>query len=81
MITIRMHELWFEFYNSGILFIAWFNNFSRKIDEENKQRTGIKTSGLLDIHIITDEEIRKKDSWATHITSPYMSVKKIPLKK
>ena len=61
--------------------IAWFNNFSRKIDEENKQRTGIKTSGLLDIHIITDEEIRKKDSWATHITSPYMSVKKIPLKK
>ena len=61
--------------------IAWFNNYSRKIDEENQQRTGIKTSGLLDVHIITDEEIRKKDSWATHITSPYMSVKRIPLKK
>ncbi|UCC20132.1 MAG: nucleotidyltransferase domain-containing protein, partial [Promethearchaeota archaeon] len=61
--------------------IGWFNNYSKKIDEENKQRTGLKTSGLLDVHIITDEDFRKKDSWSTHITSPYMSVKRIPLKK
>jgi len=61
--------------------MAWFNKFGKKIDEENKERTGIKTGGLLDVHIITDEDIKKKDSWATHIISPYMSVKKIPLKK
>jgi len=61
--------------------IAWFNKFSKKLDEENEERTGLKTEGLLDVHIITDEDIKKKDSWATHITSPYMSVKKIPLKK
>ena len=61
--------------------IAWFNRYDKKIEEENRQRTGIKTDGLLDIHIITDEDIKKKDSWSTHITSPYMSVKKIPLKK
>jgi len=61
--------------------IAWFNKIGKKIDEENKERTGIKTGGLLDVHIITDYDIKKKDSWATHITSSYMSVKKIPLKK
>ena len=61
--------------------MAWFNKYGKKLDEENKERTGLKTDGLLDIHIITNEDIKKKDSWATHITSPYMSVKKIPLKK
>ena len=61
--------------------IAWFNKFGKKIDEENQQRTGLKTKNLLDIHLITDEDIKKKDSWATHISSPYMSVKKISLKK
>jgi len=61
--------------------IAWFKKFSKKLDEENEERTGLKTEDLLDVHIITDEDIKKKDSWATHITSPYMSVKKISLKK
>jgi len=61
--------------------LAWFNKYGKKLDEENKERTGLKIHNLLDIHIITDEDIKKKDSWATHITSPYMSVKKIPLKK
>ena len=61
--------------------LAWFNKISKQLDEENKERTGLKTEGILDVHLITDEDIKKKDSWATHITSPYMSVKKIPLKK
>jgi len=61
--------------------MAWLDKFGKKLDEENKQRTGLKTGDLLDVHIITDEDIKKKDSWATHITSPYMSVKKIQLKK
>jgi len=61
--------------------ISWLEKFGKKIDEENKERTGIKTGDLLDVHIITDEDIKKKESWATHITSPYMSVKKIPLNK
>jgi len=61
--------------------MAWFDKFGKKLDEENKERTGLKTGDLLDVHLITDEDIRKKSSWATHITSPYMSVKKIPLKK
>jgi predicted nucleotidyltransferase len=61
--------------------MAWFVDYGRKIDKENKERTGIQTGGLLDVHLITDEDIKKKTSWASHITSPYMSVKKINFKK
>jgi len=61
--------------------MAWLDKFGKKLDEENKERTSLKTGGLLDVHIITDKDIKKKSSWATHIISPYMSVKKIPLKK
>jgi len=58
----------------------WFEEQSKKIAKENKKRTGLETKGILDIHIITDEDIKNKTSWASHITSPYMSVKKINLK-
>jgi len=60
---------------------VWFEEWGKKLDEENKQRTGLATGDLLDVHIITDEDIKKKTSWASHITSPHMSVKKINLKK
>jgi predicted nucleotidyltransferase len=61
--------------------MAWFDDWGKKLADENKERTGFKTEGLLDVHIITDEDIKKKSSWASHITSPYQSVRKIPLKK
>jgi pyruvate,water dikinase len=61
--------------------MAWFDEWGKKLDQENKERTGFETGGLLDVHIITDEDIKNRSSWATHITSPYQSVKKIPLKK
>jgi predicted nucleotidyltransferase len=61
--------------------IAWFDEWGKKLGEENKERTGYETGGLLDVHFITDEDIKNRSSWATHITSPYQSVKKIPLKK
>jgi len=62
------------------MLLSWFRKQGKKIDQENKERTGIETGDLLDIHLITDTDIRKRTSWASHITSPYMSVKKIPLK-
>jgi predicted nucleotidyltransferase len=59
---------------------AWFEEQGKRIDQENKKRTGIETGNLLDVHLITDKDIRKRSSWATHISSPYTSVKKINLK-
>ncbi len=60
--------------------LAWFDEWSRKLDRENYKRTGVKTEGILDVHLITDEDIEKRSSWATHIDSMYGSAKKIPLK-
>jgi pyruvate,water dikinase len=61
--------------------MAWFDEWGKKLAKENKERTGYDTDGLLDVHIITDEDIRKKSSWASHITSPYQTVRKLTLKK
>ncbi|MFH1013599.1 MAG: PEP/pyruvate-binding domain-containing protein, partial [Thermoplasmatota archaeon] len=61
--------------------LAWFQKWSKKLDAENQQRTGLQTGGLLDIHIITDEDIKNNNSWAAHLTSSYSSVRKIPMGK
>jgi predicted nucleotidyltransferase len=61
--------------------LSWFEEKGKKLAKENKDRTGMKTDNLLDVHIITDEDIKNKTSWATHLTSPYMGVRKISLKK
>ena len=61
--------------------LAFLEKIDKKLAKENKERTGIETKNILDIHIITEEDIKKRTSWATHITSPYMSVKKIEFKK
>ena len=61
--------------------MVWFDEWGKKLAKENKERTGFATEGLLDVHIITDEDIKKKSSWASHITSSYQTVRKITLKK
>ena len=61
--------------------LDYMEKLGKKLAKENEQRTGIKTENLLDVHIITEEDIKNRTAWATHITSPYMSVKKIELKK
>ena len=61
--------------------MVWFDEWGKKLAKENKERTGFATEGLLDVHIITDEDIKKKSSWASHITSAYQTVRKITLKK
>ncbi len=60
--------------------LNWFEEQGKKIDKENKKRTGIETGNLLDVHLITDTDINKKTSWATHLINPYSRVKKISLK-
>jgi pyruvate, water dikinase len=59
--------------------LEWFDIQDKQFIEENKNRTGVNTSYLLDIHFVTDKDIKRNTSWATHITSPYLSAKKIPI--
>jgi len=45
----------------------WLEGWSLCLDRINFLRTGYKTGGLLDVHIITDNDIREKSSYACKI--------------
>ncbi len=47
--------------------MLWFQGWSLCLSELNFLRTGYKTDGLLDIHIVTDEDIKKRTSYAVKI--------------
>jgi pyruvate,water dikinase len=47
--------------------LTWLDGWSRCLDEMNYLRTGYKTDGLLDVHLITDEDIAQRSSWAVKI--------------
>ncbi len=57
----------------------WFKEKDKELVDENEERTGRRTSNLLDVHIVTDEDIEEKTSWACHIDNPYGGAREIPL--
>jgi hypothetical protein len=46
---------------------SWLDGWSLCLGEMNYLQTGYKTGGLLDVHIVTDEDIAKNTSWAAKI--------------
>jgi predicted nucleotidyltransferase len=46
---------------------AWFDGWSLSLGQMNYTRTGYKTDHLLDVHIITDEDIENRTSYAVKI--------------
>lgn len=44
--------------------LEWLDGWSRCLAEVNYHRTGFRTNGLLDVHIVTDEEMNQ-DNWMT----------------
>ena len=46
---------------------AWLQGWSQCLSEMNALRTGLKSDGLLDVHYITDEDIRHRSSFAVRI--------------
>ena len=59
--------------------LLWLKGQDLKITQENYERTGMETEGILDIHFVTDEDIKSKNSWAVHIDNPYNPAKKLKL--
>jgi len=47
--------------------LLWLEGWSLALDEMNYLRTGYRTGGLLDVHIVTDEDIAQKTSYAAKI--------------
>ncbi|HGY11708.1 MAG TPA: pyruvate, phosphate dikinase, partial [Desulfobacterales bacterium] len=60
--------------------MAWFHRWSKKLDEENQQRTGLQTEGLLDVHIVTDKDIKEKTSFAVKIGAVTDAARELPVK-
>jgi len=58
------------------LFKAWIDGWSYSLNEINYQHTGYKIdSGIIDLHLITDEDIKNKTSFAVMIGNIHNSAK------
>ena len=60
---------------------AWLEAWSRRLAEENFERTGIRLDGLLDVHLVTDADIRKRTSYAVKIGATTDAAKPLPMKR
>ena len=63
------------------LLLHWLEGWSLCLDQINYFRTGYKTGGLLDIHLITDKDIASKTSYAVKIGAVTDAARPLSLKK
>jgi pyruvate,water dikinase len=61
--------------------LLWLEGWSLCLDEMNYLRTGYRSGGLLDVHLVTDEDIANKTSFAVKINSVNDPAQPLPLKK
>jgi predicted nucleotidyltransferase len=61
--------------------LLWLEAWSLSLDEMNYLRTGHRTGGLLDIHIVTDEDIANKNSYALKIGAVTDAARPLPMMK
>lgn len=60
--------------------MTWLEGWSLCLDEVNYLRTGYRIGGLLDVHVVTDEDIQNKTSYALKIGAVTDAAKEIPMK-
>ena len=58
---------------------AWLEGWSLSLDHMNFLRTGYRTTGLLDVHIITKEDIENRDSYAVKIGAVTDAARPLPV--
>ena len=61
--------------------LNWLDGWSKCLDEMNFLKTGYRTGGLLDVHLITDRDIEKRTSYAIKIGSVTDPAHPLPLGK
>ena len=60
--------------------VVWFEGWSLALDEINFQKTGHRSGGLIDLHIVTDEDIDRKESYAAKIGAVTDAARPLALK-
>lgn len=58
--------------------LTWLDGWSKSLSQMNFLRTGYKSDGLLDINIITDEDIKNKTSYAVKIGAVTDAARPLP---
>ena len=58
----------------------WFEGWSLCLAEMNFLRTGYKVDNILDIHFVTDDDIKNHESYASKIGAVTDAAKEIPMK-
>jgi pyruvate,water dikinase len=61
--------------------MVWLEGWSKCLDEMNFLRTGHRIGGLLDVQIITDDDIARKTSYATKIGAVTDAARPLPIRK
>ncbi len=59
--------------------LTWLDGWSRCLSEMNFLKTGYRTDGLLDVHLVTDEDIEKRSSFAIKIGAVTDAAYELPL--
>lgn len=59
--------------------LDWLRGWSLALGEFNYQRTGYRTDGLLDVHLVTDEDIANHSSYAVKIGAVTDAARELPL--
>jgi pyruvate,water dikinase len=58
---------------------SWLEGWSLCLDELNRLRTGYNTGGILDVHVVTDEDIANKTSDAVRIGAVTDAARPLPM--
>ncbi len=78
-IDLLVHTRGDETQNRELL--SWLDGWGRCLSEMNFLRTGYRTECLLDVHLVTDEEITKRTSFASKIGAVTDAARELPLGK
>lgn len=58
---------------------TWFEGWSLALSEMNYLRTGYRTSGLLDVHYVTDEDFARRSSFAVKVGAVTDAARPLPM--
>lgn len=58
---------------------SWLEGWGRALSEINYLRTGYRTDNLLDVHIVTDEDVANRTSYASKIDAVTDPARELPL--
>ncbi|MEW5796385.1 MAG: PEP/pyruvate-binding domain-containing protein [Candidatus Zixiibacteriota bacterium] len=60
---------------------CWLAGWSQCLAEANYIRTGVRSDGLLDVRVVTDDDIARQNAWAAKISAPSDAARPLPIRR